>query len=342
MIINWSLLSKYRNELYGFSILWIILFHGLLTKPSALSKEFSVLTGLIKHGNCGVEIFLFLSGICLYYSMKNEFNIKTFYVKRIKRIVIPFLLIDGIYWFYNCIILKNDFLVFIKNITFYSFWFEGYRLVWFIALILPLYIFYPLLFKYVLNNDKINRFFYIIFMCVAVYFSCVILKYFEPKYFKMIEIALTRIPVFLLGAYCGILVYENRIMTSNIKLISFIIVIIGIGYFYVYPIGVTKVFRITYLLLGPSIAIWLAISLEVISNVKLNGLLSNLGGLSLQLYLSHEVLREIFLKTHLYGKSAVANFHKYLIFVLLGAYIISKIVVYIQEKIIIKVNYDNK
>ncbi len=328
--------------MYGFSIIWIILYHGIIKQPASLSKEFTVLTGFLKHGNCGVEIFLFLSGICLYYSMKKEFNIKNFYIKRLKRIGISFLLINGIWWFYSCIILRNDVLEFIENITFYSFWVEGYKLVWFVALIIPLYILYPLLFKYILCNNKINPLFCIIMMCIIIYIGCGIFKYFDSEYFKMIEIALTRIPVFLLGAYCGILVYENRIITTNIKLFSFIIVILGIGYFYIYPIGVTKVFRTTYLLLGPSIAIWICICLEIINSKKINALLSNWGGLSLELYLSHMILRNLFYKSSAFGNSAVANFHKYLVFVMLSAYIISKIVANIQEFLILKENYANK
>lgn len=81
MQISWNILSKYRNELYGFSILWIILFHGINVKPSALSKELSVFTGVIKHGSIGVEIFLFLSGFCLYYSLKKNLMSKAFILK---------------------------------------------------------------------------------------------------------------------------------------------------------------------------------------------------------------------------------------------------------------------
>lgn len=158
----------------------------------------------------------------------------------------------------------------------------------------------------------------------------------------MIEIALTRIPVFLLGSYCGILAYENKEIKSNIKLISFIIVIMGIGYFYEQPFSLVNNFRMPYLLLGPSLAIWISVCLNSISNAKLNRLLSSWGGLSLEVYLSHVILRLKFLDSVFYGKSAVANFHKYLIFVLLGAFVISKLVVYIQDKMILKVNYDNK
>ena len=221
MHISWDILSKYRNELYGVSILWIILFHGLEFKNFNLFKEISGFKKIIEHGNIGVEIFLFMSGVCLYYSMKKERNIFKFYKKRFKKILIPFLLIDCLYWFCSCIILNNDILTFIKNITFYSFWFEGMKTVWFIALIIPLYIFYPLLFKYILNNNKINRLIYIVSLCIVAYVICYILKSVDPKCFKMIEIALTRIPVFLLGSYCGILVYEGKEISSRTKLITF-------------------------------------------------------------------------------------------------------------------------
>ena len=52
--------------------------------------------------------------------------------------------------------------------------------------------------------------------------------------------------------------------------------------------------------------------------------------------------KKILISTPLYGGSAVANYNKYIIFVLFGSYMISKIIVYIQEKIILKLNYGNE
>lgn len=329
MQVNWNILSKYKNEIYGFSILWIIIFHGIESKKFSLSKELVILEGFLKHGNCGVEVFLFLSGICLYYSLRKKENIKEFYVKRIKRIFLPFLCIDGIYWFYACIIKDNSILEFIKNITFYSFWSGENKMVWFIACIFPLYIIYPLLFKKILNNNKVNRLVHIIILCIITYILCYLFKQFDPRWYKQIEIALTRVPVFLLGCYCGILSYEQREISTEIKVASLIITILGIGYFHFHPVGLVKTFRIPYLLLGPSIAIWIAICLEVLKSSSINKILCIWGGLSLELYLSHVMLRKIFIDYGFTGKSAVANFHKYLVFVLCGAFIISKFVNYI-------------
>ena len=275
MQISWNILSKYRNEIYGISILWIILFHVINLKHTALSREFKALNGLIHHGNIGVEIFLFMSGICLYYSMKNNKDILCFYKKRLVRIYVPLLLIYGSYCTYICIIKNNDILQLIKNITFYSFWFEGNIAVWFIALIIPLYILYPLIFKFILENESINRLLYIMLMCVGVYIFCYTFKILDPYYFKRIEIGLTRIPIFLLGCYCGILCYEGKLISGKIRLLSFLILIYGIGYFHTAGI---YFFRIPYFILTPCFVIWIALALEIISCDFLNKHLFKTGG----------------------------------------------------------------
>lgn len=128
--------------------------------------------------------------------MKNEDNILNFYRKRLKRIIVPFLLIDGTYWFYSCIILKYDFLEFVKNITFYSFWIKGNKTVCFIAFIIILYTIYPFWYRKILINDKVNKLFCTSIVCIISYAGCYFLKMFYPVYFNWTEIALTRIPVF--------------------------------------------------------------------------------------------------------------------------------------------------
>lgn len=118
--MRWGLLSKYKGELYGFSILWIMIFHGLNFKNTGLPKIFKFISGFLKHGNCGVEVFLFLSGVYLYYSMRKDDNVLSFYKKRVLRVYLPVLVIDGFYWLYTCIIKAGNIELFMKNITFYS------------------------------------------------------------------------------------------------------------------------------------------------------------------------------------------------------------------------------
>lgn len=63
MNISWGLFSKYKSELYGISIFWIMLFHGLSIKSVALPKSIDLITKILQHSNCGVESFLFGAGI---------------------------------------------------------------------------------------------------------------------------------------------------------------------------------------------------------------------------------------------------------------------------------------
>lgn len=66
----WGDLSKYRSQIYALSILWIVIFHILETFSDKF--QFNWLFAIVfNNGNIGVDIFLFLSGISMYYSMKD-------------------------------------------------------------------------------------------------------------------------------------------------------------------------------------------------------------------------------------------------------------------------------
>lgn len=341
MAINWNILSKYKAELYGFSILWIMLFHGITSHSiGALDKNFRFLTNLIKHGNCGVEIFLFLSGVFLYFSMKKKkSSISKFYRKRILRIFIPLLLIDGIYWGYTDIYQHHSLVTFLKNITFYSFWVEGNKIVWFIALILLLYFVYPLIFRYVLEpfDGSEESLGIIILLCALVYGWCYVLNKSlgsgVHEWYMITEIAWTRIPVFLLGCYVGPLVYQNKPVANWVLICSAIATGWGLYFFY-HHFGLVKWYRVQYLLVAPSMAIWGAILINALNNKYINEIFSFLGNRSLELYLSHVVFQKIFLDCHWYGTNKVHNFHMFLKFVCVISIVVSIIVSNISKKTI--------
>ena len=80
--------SKYRNQIMGLAILWIILFHTGMSLPFPLSQ-------LKQQGFGGTDIFIFLSGFGLYYSLKKDNNPIEFYKRRLTRVLpayIPFVL----------------------------------------------------------------------------------------------------------------------------------------------------------------------------------------------------------------------------------------------------------
>ncbi len=72
-------ISRYRGELMGAAMLFIILFHVALPREDAFF-------GLRRMGNVGVDMFLFLSGIGLWFSWMKNPSAKHFFIRRYLRI----------------------------------------------------------------------------------------------------------------------------------------------------------------------------------------------------------------------------------------------------------------
>ena len=68
-------ISKYRGELMGAAMLFIILFHVSLPRND-------LFFGLRRMGNIGVDIFLFLSGVGLWYAWMKNASLKHFFLRR--------------------------------------------------------------------------------------------------------------------------------------------------------------------------------------------------------------------------------------------------------------------
>ncbi|WP_251454418.1 acyltransferase family protein [Veillonella intestinalis] len=285
MNILWGLLSKWRNELYGISILWIMLFH-LVAEGKIDFKINSALHNIISHGNYGVDIFLFLSGISLYFSLQKNSNTIYFYKKRMARLLSPVLIISGTFFVWSDIYIQGKWIQFIKNITFYSFWVEGFRGIWFIALIVPLYLIYPFFFRF--NDLKAKSILRFIEVGGFIFFLIVLQQLFPSVYYR-IEIALTRIPIFLCGALVAYKVYLNVRMTKVEKAILFLALMISVygiftpGFF----LNSNQNFRFGYFLAGISLPWIFILILEFFELDNLNKFFSNIGRISLELYVIH-------------------------------------------------------
>ena len=153
--------QKYRNELFGISILSIMIFHYFEDVSSAR------ITGALGYaakgyiffiGSSGVEIFLFLSGMGLFYSLSKSPLVLPFYKRRLGRVLPTYLIVGGIGWLVIDILLKRRGLrSFLSDFSTYSFWRYGERLVWYVSLILLLYLFFPLLFRLEKEIDLSGR-----------------------------------------------------------------------------------------------------------------------------------------------------------------------------------------
>lgn len=324
-VITWNMLSRYRSQLSGIAILWIMIFHIVEIKSTKLFGFFDYTYGFLVNGNIGVEIFLLLSGLGLYYSYSRNENMMEFYCKRMKRIFLPYLIISGVFFFFNDVIITAQPIVFFKNLTTLSFWESGNRAFWFIALILPLYVFYPVIHRFILNNRR--PFILTLMAIVIVYISLIFLKFYDLKEYVKVEIALTRIPIFLMGCYIGKLSHECTALNLLQRVAILCTIIIGIYAFNDsrFPLITWKALRFYYFILGISMTWMFVILLDFLQSNFINKLLGKVGDISLELYLSHLAILHTVNKTAFYRNSDYKT-TVLIISVFIGAIILSVIV----------------
>ena len=142
-IFNWGNLSKYRNEIYGFSALWVILYHIFKSFEKINFNWTSVFIGSM--GNIGVDIFLLMAGICSYFSIKKSQNFKEFFKKRITKILKVY-----IFFCIPCMIFKYAIIEKNYDVLFHEIFFlgKGLNMFWFIICILICYFIYPIIYKF--------------------------------------------------------------------------------------------------------------------------------------------------------------------------------------------------
>lgn len=203
--------SVYRKELFAFSIISIIIFHFLdnlleFTTDTGLSLlPAKCFTSIIS--SIGVEIFVLLSGLGLYFSFRKNSDIKEFYTKRFVRILVPYGIFGGIAWIVITIIGGNNFWNYLYNLSLLSFWTYGNMMLWYIAFTLLMYLAFPLIYT-IINSEHSGRNTLIaVSVTYLILFACETLG---KTGFLDIEIALWRIPVFIIGTYFGKLAYERQ------------------------------------------------------------------------------------------------------------------------------------
>lgn len=205
MSIDFNLLhglSKYRSQLMGVAIIWIMLFHSGIDAPDNFVLRAIWYIFVSFGGGSGVDLFFMLSGYGLVYSASKLSSSREWIPwigKRLKRIV-PSYLIVAVMYYMLCDQLSW------YNLLQLSFLLDGVRDFWFIPAIIICYLFFPLVF----GSCKKYGF----RICCTVYvllvlLGSVVLAHYLPDYFCKTEIFLLRIPCFIIGVYCGFLSKNN-------------------------------------------------------------------------------------------------------------------------------------
>ncbi len=295
-----------RSELFGFSIISIILFHycedvqsaGFGGAAAVLATGYNLLLG-----SSGVEIFLFLSGMGLYFSLSGDNRLSVFYRKRLTRILPVYLLFGGVGFAVLDLLLRHEgWQKFLLDFSMISFWTEGTRLVWYIALILPLYLLFPLLYRLISVPDRRLAGALTAALSAAVIAGCLTLRFIYPDVYDNIEIALWRVVPFILGAWYGRKARNGESFSFEAVLLCILAVCFALLCIVtrLYPDFMFGIFSLRFgALFYPYIMLFAATA--IISRFGGSRFLRSVGSVTLELYLSHVILRavmnEIGLKT---------------------------------------------
>ena len=192
-------ISRYRGELMGAAMLFIILFHVQLPRSD-------MFFGLRRMGNIGVDLFLFLSGIGLWFSwMKDRegenLRQKTvgFYLRRLLRIYPTWLVMASLFYVgdfmgagkysKNLADLLGDVLV---N---WDFWLHDELTFWYIPATMMLYLLAPPYME-LIRRHPVYR-----WLPVVMVMWCVIVQWVTPIHQAVghLEIFWSRVPIFFIG-----------------------------------------------------------------------------------------------------------------------------------------------
>jgi len=198
-------LSKYRTELMGISILWIILFHAGFQAPDNIVLRSLWYLFISFGGGLGVPIFLILSGMGLMYSKLKNPNVGKWSIwttKRFIRIIPAYIIVASVYY-----MLKGKSLYEIGyNLVFLNFVRDGQRDFWYIAAILLCYAIFPFVMA-------LCRKYKPLFVLLGLSILCWLVAYLSDRcyypIYRNIEILIHRIPCFLMGMYIGYLLYNK-------------------------------------------------------------------------------------------------------------------------------------
>ena len=281
----------------GFAILWIMLFH--LRVPTDLA----VIDFIRSVGYGGVDIFLFLSGFGLYYSLsRKNFNLTKYYKSRFFRIVPEYWVVIGIVFLAQMDFSARAFYLLICKATTLGYWI-GYRdESWFISCILFLYAIYPIYFK-LFKKYGIKASFHFIgagFSLMLIYALTCIFFYDSKNYGGFIILTYARIPIFFIGAIFGHWAKDgcNIKLTKRLKVIGLsaaIIASVALVFFQTflfYALQTCSLAYLPYIIITPVLCMLLAIFFDKYKTV--DKIFTVFGLMSLELYLCHIFIYKLF------------------------------------------------
>lgn len=187
----------------GAAMLFVILFHVALDRGDPFY-------GLRRCGNVGVDIFLFLSGVGLWFSWVKTPDVRRFYRRRLLRIVPTWLVVATAFYlpdYLGARRFSHSIVDLIGDITInWDFWLHDELTFWYVPAIMALYLVAPWYMRLV-QNRPIYR-----WLPLLMVVWCVMVQWVLPIHHAVghLEIFWSRVPIFFIGINFGELVRTRR------------------------------------------------------------------------------------------------------------------------------------
>lgn len=195
------------------------------------------------------------------------------------------------YWIYVAKLFNQSIITFFKNYIGLSFLQQGVVTTWYVFLIIFLYLIYPIIFN--LEKRSATASDYILILSDVI--LCLILYYRNYDLYKNIEIAITRIPGFLMGSLSAFL-YKQKRATNYVAIIfiyltTTILFIVSIFIFHLKSPLSIMMYRFGSIGIAISVMIICCVILNRIRFINL--IFSYIGGVSFETYLIHIFIRAL-------------------------------------------------
>ncbi len=290
-------LSETRPYLMGIATIWVALYHckylNLFDSPFlTATRLLGVVTRLKTIGNCGVDLFLLLSGLGLYFSYtrlleSDPHPVRTFYRRRFRRILPAVLIVTVITYGLTG---TKDLAGWASQVFLYGFLtptLEGGNF-WYFSFLLVLYLSYPVIHRLLSGKRGYAGAFAIALGSAAL--AVVLSSAAEGYFYSRGSLMICRIPVFLLGACMGKQCLRHQKISGLIPLAAIPASILLILLTNDVPMLAQSYGRYyAYCVLAASIALGHA---WVFSKLKKRGLLTRgvmlIGSYSMEIYLLFE------------------------------------------------------
>lgn len=194
-------ISRYRGELMGAAMLFIMLFHVELARSD-------LFFGLRRMGNIGVDMFLFLSGVGLWFSWMKNPSYRHFYTRRLVRIYPTWLIVACLYYIPRLPVhdLRSGVNLVMEIAINWNFWLHDELNFWYIPAIMALYLFAPP-YMALIRKHPVYR-----WLPVVMIMWCILVQWVTPIHHAVghLEIFWSRVPIFFIGVNMGESVRQKR------------------------------------------------------------------------------------------------------------------------------------